>query len=87
MQSEDVTVRHLKEPLGTLLVLFACSTYAYDRNDYPHWIDSDGDGQDTRQEILIRDSLIEETFREDGRVENGLWVCPYTGRVSKALCS
>lgn len=69
-----------------LIVLFAlvlanASVFAYNRDDYPHWIDLDGDGRNTREEILIRDSRIAVTFREDGKVESGLWVCPYTGKV------
>ena len=66
-----------------ILVLHSSNVYAYDRDDYPHWIDADGDGQDTREEVLIRDSFIPVTFREDGKVESGLWVCPYTGKVTK----
>jgi len=62
---------------------FATTALAYDRADYPHWVDLDGDGQDTRQEILIRDSLNDVAFRADGKVESGLWVCPYTGRVTR----
>jgi hypothetical protein len=56
---------------------------AYDRADYPHWVDLDGDGQDTRQEILVRDSHLPVALDQDGRVEAGLWVCPYTGRVTR----
>lgn len=33
-------MRHLRAPVGMLSVLLFCSAYAYDRNDYPHWIDS-----------------------------------------------
>jgi hypothetical protein len=41
----------------------------------------DGDCQDTRAEILIRDSLRLVTFNSDGqcRVSGGLWELPYTG--------
>lgn len=56
---------------------------AYDRADYPHWVDLDGDGQNTRQEILVRDSQLPVALDQDGRVEAGLWVCPYTGRVTR----
>jgi hypothetical protein len=68
---------------GAILLALGGAARGYDRDDYPHWIDSDGDGQDTRQEILIRDSQVPVTFRDDGKVETGLWVCPYTGRVAR----
>lgn len=59
------------------------AAYGYDRADYPHWIDADGNGQDTRQEVLIRDSLVPVTYKQNGKVESGLWVCPYTGQVAE----
>lgn len=55
----------------------------FDRDAWPHWIDSDGDGSDTRQEILERDSLIPVT-KDGNRATGGLWVCLYTGRVIRA---
>jgi len=74
--------RHARMRIRFVLILFSSVASAYDRSAYRHWVDADGDGQDTRQEILIRDSHTEVLFREDGKVETGLWVCPYTGRVT-----
>lgn len=57
------------------------SYISYDRKLYRHWIDEDSDCQDTRQEVLIAESL--EPVELDGRgcrVLKGLWRCPYTGR-------
>ena len=74
---------HLRLLSLAILILLCSSVFGYDRRDYPHWEDLDDDGLDTRQEMLIRDSLIEVTYRADGKVASGLWVCPYTGRVSR----
>ena len=50
----------------------------YARDHWGDWIDEDGDCQNTRAEILIRDSQTKVSF--DGcRVVSGLWNLPYTG--------
>jgi len=53
----------------------------YDRDEWPHWIDENSDCQDTRAEVLIRDSLVAVTFAGNRKctVETGLWRDPYTG--------
>lgn len=45
----------------------------YERALYPHWIDADGDGLNTRKEVLQRSNL-ERTGPKVGK-----WFDPYTG--------
>ena len=51
----------------------------YDRGLFPHWSDFDGDGCDTRQEILIRDSDIDPALHPERvcRVVEGRWWSSY----------
>ena len=53
----------------------------YDRGDWRHWVDADGDCQDARQEVLVKESLDEVTFETDRqcRVESGRWYGAFTG--------
>ena len=55
----------------------------YRRKDWPRWIDADGDCQNTRAEILQRDSVGAVQFhgKRQCSVATGSWICPYTGRV------
>jgi hypothetical protein len=67
-----------------LLILFSsniCFSENYNRTKHfgNSWNDADFDGQNTRQEVLIRDSLIPVGFDKRGKVNYGLWECPYTG--------
>ena len=53
----------------------------YDRDDWNHWTDTDGDCQNTRHEVLIDESFTEITFKSDSQcqVATGEWLDPYTG--------
>ena len=54
---------------------------AYDRDEWRHWIDEDGDCQDTRHEALVAESVSAVEYADSGqcRVASGEWVDPYTG--------
>ncbi len=56
------------------------------RKDWKHWIDEDGDCQDTRQEALIVQSEIPVTFKTERKckVASGRWTSRYTGQVFSA---
>lgn len=53
----------------------------YDREHFSHWSDLDGDGCDTRREVLIRDSRVQSTLDPDRTcwVVAGLWYSHYDG--------
>ena len=57
---------------------------AYDRHDWKHWTDVDGDCQDARQEVLVAESRTGTDFRTDRkcRVTSGEWLVPYSNTVA-----
>tara|TARA_R110001583_G_scaffold139765_1_gene291959 strand:- start:426 stop:1145 length:720 start_codon:yes stop_codon:yes gene_type:complete len=62
----------------------------YDRSDWPHWLDSDKDCQNTRHEMLIQTSAKPVSFKSsrECNVLLGEWFDPYSGEtyiVSKDL--
>lgn len=68
-------IAYSSDPLGEMT--------EYNRAEWKHWTDADGDCQDTRQEVLIEESLVPVTFTDDKQcsVATGKWICPYTGQV------
>lgn len=57
------------------------NTSTYSRDYFQHWIDADGDGCDTRQEVLIAESTVPTTPAGDCPVTSGQWVSWYDGGV------
>ncbi len=55
----------------------------YNRKNWKHWIDADHDCQNTRNEILIRDSQKRVSYKttRNCKVATGEWIGPYTGKT------
>jgi hypothetical protein len=51
----------------------------YDRSYFTHWIDENGDGCDTRAEVLKAESLVPVTFSSGCTVATGQWYSWYDG--------
>ena len=53
----------------------------YDRDEWSHWADEDGDCQNARQEALIAESAtpVKYTNEDRCRVASGSWEGPFTG--------
>ncbi len=70
-----------RDRLGTLVVAPHLQDIAYNRDDWRHWTDADGDCQNARAEALIEESLVPVTFRANNPciVHSGLWIGPWGG--------
>ena len=55
----------------------------YDRGDWKHWVDEDGDCQNARHEVLVHESLVDVKFKEPNncQVATGEWLDPFTGET------
>ena len=70
-------------PLSLTISEIPAGLPRYDRDDWRHWIDSDGDCQNTRTEVLIEESVQPVAFATASgcRVTGGRWLAPFTGTV------
>ncbi len=63
--------------LGKLRVTAEVGSATYDRAKFSRWIDADGDGCDTREEVLIQESRVTVKPGSGCRVTTGKWVSVY----------
>ena len=54
----------------------------YNRDLFEHWIDADGNGCDTRREVLIQESLTAVTVGAGCDISGGTWTSLYDGFTS-----
>ncbi len=65
--------------LGTIQVMNE-HPQGYARSLFKHWVDADGDGCDTREEVLIAESITKPQVDAYGcKVVEGDWFSPYEG--------
>ncbi len=65
--------------LGELTVASEISRAGYDRELFEHWIDADMDGCDTRDDVLIAESLEPAVIGPDCSLSGGQWYSAYDG--------
>ncbi|MGI2025633.1 GmrSD restriction endonuclease domain-containing protein [Shewanella glacialipiscicola] len=54
----------------------------YNRSDYPHWSDLDGNGRNTRQDLLATLSTVPVSYSSNERtVTRGRWISSWTGGI------
>ena len=75
-QSTSTSVEGLDE-----LVVRDEATAGYERSFFEHWVDADGDGCDTRAEVLMAESVVEVDKTRSCRVRAGEWKSMYDGSV------
>ena len=56
----------------------------YERELFRHWVDEDGDGCDTRREVLIDEAVVGPTIGERCALSDGQWVSRYDGQPAEA---
>lgn len=83
---QTATARQL---LAFLPVLAERDSQTYDRTAFRHWIDADRDCQDTRAEVLARDSKVPVTYTSTRRctVSTGSWFSWYDGATLTSASS
>ena len=61
--------------LGILIFGFVwiASAGDYNRRIFPHWSDLDGNGRNTRQDVIVIQTIKCE--------DTPIWLCPYTGKI------
>lgn len=57
------------------------SSQAYSRTAFKHWTDDDRDGCDTREEVLLAESVVRAALGANCRITRGRWVSWYDGRT------
>jgi uncharacterized protein DUF1524 len=66
----------LRTAVGQLAVAPEVRT-GYDRDLFPHWVDADRDGCNTRQEVLIAEAFIAPQVGTGCRLSGGQWYSYY----------
>lgn len=69
----------LTQAIASLSVASEVRT-GYSRDLFKHWIDADGDGCDTREEVLIAEAEVKPTIGSGCSLSGGRWYSYYDGK-------
>ncbi len=75
--SKPVTEKTTLQQLIAQLVVAGEQGDGYDRDLFRHWIDADGDGCNTRREVLIAEAKVKPTVTGDCDLVGGEWYSVY----------
>jgi hypothetical protein len=70
-----------RQVLAPLAISDAPAPGGYRRDEWPHWLDLDGDGCDTREQLLVAVSEVPAQVGRSCKVTGGQWTSAYDGRV------
>ena len=79
----EATTTSARDLLGRLAVGSESGTSSYDRAEFKHWTDANGDCQNTRAEVLITESRVTPTYTTSRQcsVSAGKWYSYYDGKT------
>ena len=72
----------ISQPLRTMIANLPVATEirtGYNRDLFPHWIDADSDGCNSRYEVLIAEAVIRPTVGSGCTLSGGRWYSYYDG--------
>ncbi len=75
------------ELLNFVVVTPESSGSSYSRSLFRHWSDQDRDGCNTREEVLLQESLVAITPGRSCRITRGRWYSEFDGRVLTSASS
>jgi hypothetical protein len=75
----DATTVTARQLLARVDSASEAGSSTYDRDKFPHWIDADGDGCNTRAEVLQKETRARLTYSSRCTVYRGKWYSWYDG--------
>jgi hypothetical protein len=72
----------VSQPLRTMIANLPVATEirtGYNRDLFPHWVDADGDGCNSRYEVLIAEAVTRPTVGSGCTLSGGRWYSYYDG--------
>ena len=80
--AKTLSPEELMDTLSSLKVASDCKTSKYLRKEWKHWISEEKGGYNTRQRVLIEESLITPMVKLGSKkIAKGRWYCPYKDKL------